>query len=260
MLNMLDEASYQGQQWTAAALRGAAVQVVAVKASEGLTYLNPDHSWQVGQARAAGCTVMHYHLIHPELGDAFDAEAQFFTAAAAAAPGDLLAYDCEPEFIDGHIAAAACSSWVHGLSMSLRATGASPVCYATGVLISGGYLESVRDIDPLWYAYPGANPASPPTPPEPWLVSFLQYGQRSGTDVDSAYFGDAAQLAKLAIPLLAPGSVVVPGLVGSEGNQALARLSALGLAGRLSTNSPVVSQTPGAGTVVTRGAVVDLGA
>jgi len=222
-LAMIDQASFQGHYWTAAHLTAAHIEVVAVKATEGTGYVNPDYGWQVGEARAAGCVVMHYHLIHPELNGP-GAEVAWFHRHAQARPGDLVAYDCEPQFVQ-KVSTIAGSAWVKSFSQQAWAAFGHPsvVCYTPGTLIAGGWLESVRGIDPLWYASPGANPASPPVPARPWELSFLQYGVRGqvATDADCAYFGSSGGLEILAIPAAAQKNHAVT----ADGSQSLIQLA-----------------------------------
>lgn len=200
-MQMIDEASYQGLYWTADRLRANGIQVVAVKATEGTTYQNPYHDQQVTAARAAGCAVMHYHLSHP--GNVL-AELQNFNGHAKAQPGDLIMYDFEPQFWNA-VPPAQCSSAVGQWAAASQGHFRAPtVIYTPGDPIATGRLESVRGRNPLFYAVPGADPNRPPAPPRPWLISFLQYTQRQGTDIDVAYFNDRAQLAKLAIPRPTP--------------------------------------------------------
>ena len=203
-LKMIDESAYQTSYWTAAALRVNQIQVVAVKATEGVGWFSSYYTWQVQQARLAGCAVMHYHLAHPETNSAAQ-EVAFFASKAKPQPGDLIVLDVEPQ-IFSLIPASAGSTWAGQFSADIKAKyGVLPVIYSAGSTIGDGGLESVRGKNPLWYAYPGANPSSPPAPPKPWLISFLQYTTNpnwssGGTDVDVAYFSDKAQLGDLAIP------------------------------------------------------------
>lgn len=222
-LKMIDESSYQSHQWTASALKASRIQVVMVKATEGTGYTSPDYGWQVGQARQAGCVVGHYHLIHAETNTAA-AEIAYLRNAVSkqARPGDLISYDVEPQFIQ-KISAGAGSAWIGAFSKALHsAFGASPICYTANSTIGGGWLESVRGRDPLWLAWPGANPSSPPAPARPWVVSFLQYGLIKGTDADSAFFSSPAGLAKLGIPPLP----VLASAYTSDGTQALGDFAA----------------------------------
>src|SRR5215472_1411254 len=207
-MKMIDEASYQGNEWTPARLQAAGIQIVAVKATEGIGYLNPFYAAQVTAARVAKCAVMHYHVAHP--ANPSDKEFDYFESHALAGPGDLIMVDCEPQIFT--LPPAVQSAWLENFTrfISSKWPGVTPVIYETGILISDGSTESVRDRLPLFLAVPGADPANPPAPPQPWLLSFLQYGEAAGTDQDAAYFGSLAQLQKLAIPLPAPRPPVPP--------------------------------------------------
>lgn len=77
------------------------------------------------------------------------------------------------------------------------------------------------------------------------------------TAVDPAWVTAFAAVLHGAAP---SGDVIVPDVVGRPGNSARDQLEALGLTARISTTSPVVSQTPAAGTSVAAGSNVNLGA
>jgi GH25 family lysozyme M1 (1,4-beta-N-acetylmuramidase) len=205
MLRMIDESAYQSSYWTAAALRINGVKVVAIKVTEGVGWFSNYYTWQLQQARLAGCAVVHCHLAHPEANSAAD-EAAYFFSKVKAEPGDLVALEAVAA-IYRLIPPVAASSWTAQFSGDVKEHfGVLPVVFSAGSTIGDGALESVRDRNPLWFASPGANPDSPPAPPRPWLVSFLQYtvnhrwAPPNGTDVDVAYFAGFKQLAKLAIP------------------------------------------------------------
>lgn len=203
-LSMIDESAYQASFWTAAALKVNGIKVVAIKVTEGIGWFSSYYAWQLQQARNAGCVVLHYHLAHPETNSAAN-EMKYFVSKVTPQPGELIVLDVEPQIFT-LIPATAASTWVSQFSGLVKSQwGVLPVIYSAGSTISNGGLESVRGKNPLWYAFPGANPASPPAPPKPWLISFLQYSvnskwSSSGTDVDAAYFSSKSQLAPLAIP------------------------------------------------------------
>ena len=198
-LRMIDESSWQARTWTAARLKAAGVQVVAVKATEGTSYGSPDYLWQYDQARSAGCEVISYHLAR--YGDS-QHEAQFFDARAYHEPGDILMLDNEAQYITA-LNAASASAWVSAWTKEVkRLTGAPAVIqYTSRYPVDQGYFHGIRE--PLFLADPGANPAAPPIVPG-WPVSFLQYTARTDqgmqTDVDAAYYGSVEQLRKLGIP------------------------------------------------------------
>ena len=81
----------------AAQYREAGHLVVAVKATEGVSYVNPEHrpwSYQAGMERVA---IIHYHFARPDQGNTADAEARFFLEVALPLAGgrDFLALDLE---------------------------------------------------------------------------------------------------------------------------------------------------------------------
>lgn len=223
-LAMIDESVYQARAWPAAALRSAGIKVVAVKATEGTTYVNPNHDWQVNEARAAGCVVMHYHLSHYSSSGG---EADYFLTHAHVGPGDLVMNDNEANLIEA-LQPIEASAWVSAFTKDLRKLTRTQavVQYTSRDPITRGYLDSVKGKEPLFVAEPGASPASPQPVPG-WLISFLQYGTRSSsagpTDADAAYFGSLAQVRKLGVPQgPAPGG---PRMYQAGGHESLAELA-----------------------------------
>jgi lysozyme len=197
MLNGRDFASYQGQI-SAADWRGK-IQFGIVKCTESNFYENPDYHEQLQVIRDIGAVPAHYHLAHPEQTSAA-AELAYFLARADLRPGEGIALDCEPQFyglVTPQAGAAFNVVFDHAI---LSRYHAHAWMYGTEWLIAQGYFEGVRNVAPLWYASPGADPAHPPVPPRPWLVSFLQYAVIGGVDADAGYFGSADQLRKLCIP------------------------------------------------------------
>ena len=201
-LRMIDEASYQGRTWDTGALKAAGIQVVAVKATEGTTYANPDYAWQVTQAENAGCAVMHYHVARYTDSQA---EAEWFVHHSGMLAGDLVMLDNEAQYIEA-LGPAAAAAWVSAFIKEVKRLTRAPsvVIYTSADPVTRGFFQGIAGKEPLFLAWPGANPARPPAPPGGWLLSFLQYTTRTSagvsTDVDCAYFGTLAQLRKLAIP------------------------------------------------------------
>ena len=210
-LRMIDESSWQARTWTAARLKAAGVQVVAVKATEGTDYASGYDGWQTDQARSAGCVVMHYHLAR--YGSS-QAEADSFARHldGEGKLGDLVMLDNEANFIEA-LNPTAAAAWVSAFIKEIkRLTGAPAVIqYTSRDPITRGYFTGIRE--PLFLADPGASPKAPPIIPG-WPVSFLQYTTRTDggtvTDVDCAYFGTVGQLRKLAIPGPAPAPKPTP--------------------------------------------------
>jgi hypothetical protein len=80
--------------------------VVAIKATEGTSYVNPEHRPWCNEAGAERLTVIHYHFARPDLGDSPDSEARHFLEVALPLAGgrDFMAVDIERATPQG---------WVH---------------------------------------------------------------------------------------------------------------------------------------------------
>jgi len=171
------------------------IQFAGVKVSEGLNFADPDARANIAGARSIGAAVIGYHFLHAAVSGSGQAE-HFLSCAHAAGlkPGDAIAVDAEDAGLDGE----------PYLQMNLTASafraelqrhfpGYNPVTYTE--ISMAPALTALGDC-PLWLADLSAPLV---TGVGPWkLVSFWQTGQR-GTDAD-VFNGDAAQLAKLAIP------------------------------------------------------------
>lgn len=83
--------------WQAANVNLTGDGFLVSKASQGLTYLNPNHAAQVAEARAAGLLVGHYHFAD---GNSPEEEADYFIANADWRRGEVLALDVEHPFTD----------------------------------------------------------------------------------------------------------------------------------------------------------------
>lgn len=200
----IDVSNYQGAQFDWAPYRGK-IAFAFIKATEGLSYRDPDYARNVAQAHADGITVGSYHFLHPAESGA--AQAHCFLGYADPAPGELVMVDVETDDGLGPAATSACAldfaATVH------HATGAWPVAYTMQSFAEGGYVASLGGC-PSFIANP--SQVQLPNPIGPWhLVSFEQTGQR-GVDTD-VFYGDAAELAKLAIPHPAPSPAPRPPLV-----------------------------------------------
>lgn len=93
--------------------RRAGHVIVAIKATEGLSYVNPEHRpWCYG-AHATRVAVIHYHFARPDLGNDPAREADFFLEVALPLAGgrDFLALDLER---------AVPAGWSHDPAWSLR--------------------------------------------------------------------------------------------------------------------------------------------
>lgn len=83
--------------FSAGAYRDAGHVVVAIKATEGVTYVDPEHRPWCLDAGARRVAVVHYHFARPDLGDTPEQEADHFLEVALPLAGgrDYLALDLE---------------------------------------------------------------------------------------------------------------------------------------------------------------------
>lgn len=160
------------------------VDVVAIKASEGHTYANPDRVEQAKAVRAAGKQVVWYHFLWP--GN-LAAQVAWFLKCAAPQAGDVLALDWETTTAK---TAATCAekdqflAQLHTARPTLRRLLYCNLSFWKGRDTTG------QCGDGLWIADPDA-PAGHPRVTHPWLVH--QYGIVRGTDVDVVNFGSVQE-------------------------------------------------------------------
>lgn len=89
--------SSNNSQFDAAEYRAAGHVLVAIKATEGTRYVNPDHrAWSI-HAAWHHIAIVHYHFARPDLNDGPEAEADHFLSVAGALTGgrDYLCLDLE---------------------------------------------------------------------------------------------------------------------------------------------------------------------
>lgn len=194
----IDVSNWQGASFDWVSYRGK-IQFAFIKASEGLNFTDPDFSRNWGQASAEGIVRGAYHFLRPTLPGS--AQAHYFLSAVKTyglGPGDLLMVDVE--VADGCTPAEVSACAGEFAATVHAAEAAWPVAYTNQSFAEGGYVASLGEC-PSFIANPShvtlANPLGP------WhLVSFEQVGQR-GVDTD-VFYGDLAELAKLAVPHPAP--------------------------------------------------------
>ncbi|MFF1284312.1 GH25 family lysozyme [Streptomyces sp. NPDC058299] len=179
MLNGIDVSAYQSST-----LDMSGQDFVVVKATEGLSYVNPKQSAQAAYARAAGAVVGFYHFARP--GD-IQAQAEYFVQQCASADGDILAIDWE----DTGVSCADKDALLKAVK-KLRPTH-KVVLYCSRSfwldIDTTSYCE-----DGLWIA-DYSHPAGQPAIQHPWL--FHQYSQ-DGVDRDVANFASAVDLRSWA--------------------------------------------------------------
>ncbi|MGR3875818.1 GH25 family lysozyme (plasmid) [Streptomyces graminifolii] len=176
MLNGIDVSAYQSST-----LNDVAVpNFVMIKATEGVSYINPKQSAQAAYARAHGAVVGFYHFARP--GD-IQAQAEYFVAQAASVDGDILAIDWE----DSGVTCAQKDALLKAVK-ALR-PGHKVVLYCSRSfwlnIDTTSYCE-----DGLWIA-DYSHPAGSPAIQHPWV--FHQYSQ-DGVDRDVANFSSADAL------------------------------------------------------------------
>lgn len=217
----IDVSNLQGPAFNWPAERGH-IAFAGIKISEGTGFEDADAARNVAQARANGIVPMGYHYLHPSQSGS--AQAAYFVILARKAgigPGDLVMLDNETN--DGSLSAAQvadCAAlFAHVVHQDF---GAWPVAYADQDYAEHGYCAGLG-MCPAFIANP--SHVVLPSPIGPWgLVSFEQTGQR-GVDTD-VFYGDLAQLGKLAIPHPAapPPKPPVPVVTRAEYTAAMAVL------------------------------------
>lgn len=199
-----DVSNYQSAAQVAGALKTA--KFLFVKASEGLTYVDPDHAAHVAAARKAGVPVGHYHFAHPA-NDAVR-EAQFFVSVAKPQPGDALALDLEADagqptnWVRRATYAAAFIVYVNAATHG-RCVWYTNKSWLTGVLNAATLPQqgTLRGA-PLWIATAGVA-AGHPGIVQPWALH--QYSTAGGIDHDVL----AVPWSSFAIPKPTPVADVV---------------------------------------------------
>ena len=194
----VDVSKYQGTI-DFAKIKAAGNTYVFVKATEGITSVDPDYAHNITAARAAGLVVGSYHFY--ETDD--DPSAQFgnFRQHADVKPGDLppvvdievLAQGSRPDLAD---------DLKSFLAQMEQAYGAKPILYS-GVSFANEYLSGFSGY-PLWVAE--YTSAATPKVPAGWQTwTFWQYSQsgsvagiNGAVDMDR-FNGTAAQFDALRI-------------------------------------------------------------
>lgn len=194
----VDVSKYQGTV-DFGKLKAAGMAYVFVKATEGITGVDPDYARNVAAARAAGLVVGSYHFY--ETND--DPSAQFGNVRqhADVKPGDLPPV-VDIEVLAGNSRPDLADDLKSFLAQMEQAYGARPILYS-GVSFANEYLTGFGTY-PLWVAE--YTSASAPKVPTGWTAwTFWQYSQ-SGTvagvqgavDLDR-FNGTVAQLDALRI-------------------------------------------------------------
>lgn len=169
MIKGIDVSSYQDGTYSVSGL-----DFVFVKATEGLSYVNPKQKAETARARKSGLALGFYHFLHP--GHIY-AQASYFVEQCLSLPGDMLVADwetCE----DGNHASNEEKDQFLRIVKELR-----PAHHKIGLYCNTDYWLNVDKTsqcgDFLWIAAPGT---SHPPIRHPWM--FWQTGERGGLDQD----------------------------------------------------------------------------
>jgi hypothetical protein len=176
---------WAGYQSPAPSVTG--LSFVFLKATEGLTYVNPRYAAQLAYARLHKLTVGHYH--YPHMANSPAAEADRFLAVADIASGELPCLDWEG-YDTANKKVPVATQVAYKNAFLARVRGKLPT-HQVGTYANKAYL----DFDPsgpygdfFWIATAGL-PAGKPGISRPWL--FHQYGA-SGVDKDYCPLSAAA--------------------------------------------------------------------
>lgn len=97
--NFYSDVSSNNAYFNAAQYKSAGHRVIAVKATEGTGYINPDYAGWVHTAHAHGLAVLHYHFARPENGNPVGQAKHFWEVSQEhfVRPGDYLFWDVETD-------------------------------------------------------------------------------------------------------------------------------------------------------------------
>lgn len=193
----IDVSHHQGTiNWAQVAAAG---KVFAwVKATEGVTYTDPNYTTNMTNGTTAGVVMGAYHFARPLSNSAVN-EANHFLAVA----GSLIVAGYLPPALDledppggsltGSMSSAALTTWAETwMSTVQNATGIAPVIYTSSSIAA--YVGSSLNTYKLWIAKPDGNATTPPTGLGVWNPNWLvkQYSwtgtvpgiSASGVDLD----------------------------------------------------------------------------
>jgi len=170
------------------------IAFAGIKATQGLTFQDPDFTENVKGATSIGAVRMPYHFLDPAADGA--EQARHYLAYARPQPGELPMLDHETyvNAAGDALAAELVADVAAAFGDAVRAAvGAWPILYTTQYMAEHGYCAGLGQ-QPLFIANPSR--VKLPNPIGPWrLVSFEQIGQK-GIDTD-VFYGTAAELARL---------------------------------------------------------------
>lgn len=204
----IDISHYQGTP-NFAAVHGANVGLVFLKATEGTSYTDPTFAANRASARAAGLTTGFYHFARA--GDAVAEANHFCNVVGHLDHGDILALDWE-------VPSSNPPAWSLSFLKQVEARfGVKPLIYMNQSTANGYNWNSVVSNDNgLWLAKYDFDPNAVPTTKYWSTVAVKQYSDRGTVagvagqlDLD-VFEGDAAQLAKYGFGGGSPTPVPAP--------------------------------------------------
>src|SRR5215469_12829866 len=176
-----DVSSFQGdidfvayRKW-AASFDGIAR--IAIKATEGIGFVDPDFSSYRAEALNAGIDEIYFYSFgRPDLGNDPVAEAKFMHSVV----GDIRASDAI--YLDYEVSSAlATSTWAYLWLAQMQDSydGKLPGIYASSAYIAQHLMDARLAQYPLWLANWQFSPDERPPVPAPWTsYQFVQYSDR----------------------------------------------------------------------------------
>ncbi|MYS19173.1 Lyzozyme M1 (1,4-beta-N-acetylmuramidase), GH25 family [Streptomyces sp. DvalAA-14] len=185
---------------------------VWVKATEGLTYVNPHMASQAAAARKAGAVVGFYHFLHP---GGIAAQVAHFLKTAPEQAGDMFGCDWEtPQPPDKAASSEEKDQFLRVLK------GATKVPHRVVLYCNLDFWlhrdKTSQCGDGLWIADPN-SPAGHPKVQHAW--TFHQYGITAGTDQNVGQFADINSLrawAGVTLPKPPAGAPAAPTLASLD--------------------------------------------
>lgn len=194
----IDVSHYQGTvSWPQ--VRQAGIEFAFAKATEGLTWTDPQFvvNWQ--QMKAAGILRGAYHFFEP--ADDAAAQARFYLQTVQLAAGDL------PPALDVETAGSSAAALWQGVETWLQtvqaATGVTPFLYLDPSFADANQVPASLAVYPLWLADYGVAQPALPVGWSKWLIwQHSQDGNVAGVtglvDLDQLN-GPIANLSSLAV-------------------------------------------------------------
>lgn len=188
-----DISSFQGAvDWSA---YSAWSDLVAIKATEGVGYTDPEYTSYRTGAINAGLSIIYYHFARPDLGNSAVDEANWLhSVVGQIREQDMIMLDCE-------VNASGIAAWALAWLAQIKSLyGFAPTIYASTSYIQAHLQDSALAAYPLTLANWTYDASARPACPLPWFsYKYLQYSDRGtvpgisgAVDVDVFLAGDEA--------------------------------------------------------------------